>query len=50
MARNNFRANDRLPGACCLPDRAAFAATRVSFFPSLGATLNHNAARLGPGR
>jgi uncharacterized damage-inducible protein DinB len=41
MAHNNRWANHRLLGACAaLPD-AEFAATRIGFFPSLVATLNH---------
>jgi uncharacterized damage-inducible protein DinB len=42
MAHNNAWANHRLLRACMqLPD-AEFGAPRVSFFPSLRATLNHN--------
>jgi uncharacterized damage-inducible protein DinB len=44
MARNNAWANDRLLGACARLGAAAFAAPRVSFFPSLRATLNHTLA------
>ena len=42
MARNNAWANARLLEACEGLDAAEFAAPRVSFFPSLKATLNHN--------
>jgi uncharacterized damage-inducible protein DinB len=42
MARNNGWANDRLLGACAALDADAFAAARVSIFPSLRQTLNHN--------
>jgi uncharacterized damage-inducible protein DinB len=38
---NNAWANHRLLGACAQLSQADFAATRVSFFPSLKATLNH---------
>ncbi len=41
MALNNAWSNRRLLGACAGLSDAAFAATRVSFFPSLSATLNH---------
>lgn len=41
MARNNAYSNARLLRACCQLDDDAFAARRVSFFPSLVATLNH---------
>ena len=41
MALNNAWSNQRLLGACAGLSDAAFAATRVSFFPSLKATLNH---------
>ena len=41
MARNNGWANDRLLEACEGLDAEAFAARRVSFFPSLRRTLNH---------
>jgi uncharacterized damage-inducible protein DinB len=41
MARNNAWANDRLHAACCQLSDDEFAATRVSFFPSLQLTLNH---------
>ena len=41
MARNSAWANDRLLEACEALDAAAFAAPRVSFFPSLRRTLNH---------
>jgi len=42
MAHNNAWANHRLLSACLALDEAAFHAPRVSFFPSLAATLNHN--------
>ena len=42
MARNNAWANDRLLGACRQLTDEEFAAERVSFFPSLRQTLNHN--------
>ena len=42
MARNNAWANARLLAACERLTPEAFAAPRVSFFPSLRATLNHN--------
>jgi uncharacterized damage-inducible protein DinB len=42
MARNNAWANARLLGACAGLTAEEFAAPRVSFFPSLRATLNHN--------
>jgi uncharacterized damage-inducible protein DinB len=42
MARNNAWANQRLIGACEGLTAEDFAAPRVSFFPSLRATLNHN--------
>jgi uncharacterized damage-inducible protein DinB len=41
MARNNAWANHRLLSACEALTPAEFAAPRVSFFPSLRATLNH---------
>ncbi len=41
MARNSAWANDRLLEACEGLDAAAFAAPRISFFPSLRRTLNH---------
>jgi len=41
-AFNNAWANHRLLGACARLSQADFAATRVSFFPSIKATLNHN--------
>jgi uncharacterized damage-inducible protein DinB len=41
MAHNNAWANHRLLTACTALDDAAFHAERVSFFPSLWATLNH---------
>jgi uncharacterized damage-inducible protein DinB len=42
MARNNAWANARLLAACEALTPGEFAAPRVSFFPSLRATLNHN--------
>ena len=42
MAHNNAWANHRLLGACAKLSDAAFKAERVSFFPSLMETLNHN--------
>ena len=41
MALNNAWSNQRLLSACAPLSDAAFAAERVSFFPSLKATLNH---------
>lgn len=41
MARNNAWANLRLLNACQQLTAAEFAAPRISFFPSLQATLNH---------
>jgi len=41
MALNNAWSNNRLLAACGQLTDAAFAAERVSFFPSLRATLNH---------
>jgi uncharacterized damage-inducible protein DinB len=41
MALNNAWSNRRLHEACAKLSEAAFAASRVSFFPSLRATLNH---------
>lgn len=41
MAYNNAWANHRLLSACAALTQAEFAATRVSFFPSIQATLNH---------
>lgn len=41
MARNNAWSNARLLTACMKLSSAEFAATRVSFFPSLQRTLNH---------
>lgn len=41
MALNNAWSNRRLLAGCAQLSDAAFAATRVSFFPSLSATLNH---------
>ena len=40
-AYNNAWANHRLLKACCALSPADFAARRVSFFPSIKATLNH---------
>lgn len=42
LACNNAWANHRLLRACGQLSAEAFTATRVSFFPSLCATLNHN--------
>jgi uncharacterized damage-inducible protein DinB len=42
MAYNNGWANHRLLTACEALDDGAFQAPRISFFPSLMATLNHN--------
>jgi uncharacterized damage-inducible protein DinB len=41
MARNNAYSNAHLLEACCKLRDEDFGATRVSFFPSLRATLNH---------
>jgi uncharacterized damage-inducible protein DinB len=41
MARNNAWSNARLVEACMQLSDEAFAARRVSFFPSLQMTLNH---------
>lgn len=41
LARANRLANHRLHGACLQLSDAEFKAPRVSFFPSLWATLNH---------
>jgi uncharacterized damage-inducible protein DinB len=41
MARNNAWANHRLLTACATLSDAEFQAERVSFFPSIMATLNH---------
>ena len=41
QARANRLANHRLHGAMAVLDADAFHAPRVSFFPSLAATLNH---------
>lgn len=41
QARNNAWSNARLGRACAALDPEAFAATRVSFFPSLRETLQH---------
>src|SRR4051812_33166049 len=42
MAHNNAWSNHRLLRACAKLSDAAFQAERVSFFPSLMQTLNHN--------
>jgi uncharacterized damage-inducible protein DinB len=42
LAYNNAWANHRLLKACALLEQADFIAHRTSFFPSIGATLNHN--------
>jgi len=42
LAYNNAWANHRLLKACAQLSQADFVAPRVSFFPSLQATLNHN--------
>jgi uncharacterized damage-inducible protein DinB len=42
MAHNNAWSNHRLLTACAKLSDAAFQAERVSFFPSIMATLNHN--------
>jgi uncharacterized damage-inducible protein DinB len=42
MARNNAWANHRLLNACGKLSDAEFQAKRVSFFPSIMLTLNHN--------
>jgi uncharacterized damage-inducible protein DinB len=42
MAYNNAWANHRLYNACSQLTQADFVATRVSFFPTIKATLNHN--------
>ncbi len=42
MAFNNLWANHRLLTACSQLSQAEFEAVRVSFFPSIKATLNHN--------
>jgi uncharacterized damage-inducible protein DinB len=41
MARNNAWSNRRLHAACAALSQAELEARRVSFFPSLQATLNH---------
>ena len=41
LARNNRLANFRLHRACLQLSQEAFVASRVSFFPTLRATLNH---------
>jgi uncharacterized damage-inducible protein DinB len=41
MAYNNAWANHRLLGACASLSQSEFAASRIGFFPSLRATLNH---------
>lgn len=40
-AYNNAWANNRLLAACAALSQAEFAASRIGFFPSLQATLNH---------
>jgi len=42
LAYNNAWANHRLLGACMRLSQDAFEQKRVSFFPSIKATLNHN--------
>lgn len=42
MACNNAWANHRLVNACAMLTQDDFVARRVSFFPSIKATLNHN--------
>ncbi len=42
MAYNNAWANHRLYKACAQLSHAAFIATRVSFFPTIKMTFNHN--------
>jgi uncharacterized damage-inducible protein DinB len=42
MARNNRWANHVLLRACARLDTNDFTATRISFFPSIAATLSHN--------
>lgn len=42
MARNSAWSNHRLLGACAGLTDAEFAQERISFFPSLQMTLNHN--------
>ena len=42
MAHNNAWSNHRLLTACAKLSDADFQATRVSFFPSIMQTLNHN--------
>lgn len=42
MAYNNAWSNHRLLKACAQLSQADFVAPRVSFFPSLKATMNHN--------
>jgi len=41
MARNDACSNMRLLAACCALSEEDFGRERVSFFPSLVATLNH---------
>lgn len=41
MAHNNRWANHRLLSACAALSQAEFTASRIGFFPSLAATLNH---------
>ena len=42
FARNNAWANHRLYGACAELSHADLHASRTSFFPTIGKTLNHN--------
>jgi uncharacterized damage-inducible protein DinB len=44
MAYNNAWANHRLYAACSQLTQVDFVATRVNFFPTIKATLNHNLA------
>lgn len=44
MARNNAWSNQRLIAACAGLSAADYTAARVSFFPSIAATLQHNLA------
>jgi uncharacterized damage-inducible protein DinB len=41
MARNNAWSNHRLLTACSALSAEEYRTTRVSFFPSIAATLNH---------
>lgn len=41
LARNALLANQRLQGACAALQPGEWAALRVSFFPSIEATMNH---------